>query len=94
MEDKSEIIKKIVDMLAPGSNLIGKATEPSAFDKLVHMLRGYGVERKPAVPETTAPTALAAKFKTLLDKRRSAYQGLGTQLTQRGLVSGEVFFVW
>ena len=83
VEDKSEIIKKIVDMLAPGSNLIRKATEPSAFDKLVHMLREHVVERKPAVPETTAPTALETKFKTFLDSGRRAYQGLGTQLIQR-----------
>ena len=83
VEDNSEIIKKIVDMLAPGSNLTRKATEPSAFDKLVHMLREHVVERKPAVPETTAPTELETKFKTFLDSGRRAYQGLGTRLIQR-----------
>ena len=34
VENNSEIIKKLVDMLAPGSNMTRKATEPSAFDKL------------------------------------------------------------
>ena len=41
------------------------------------------MERKPAVPETTAPTALETKFKTFLDSGRRTYQGLGTQLVQR-----------
>ena len=83
VEDNSEIIKKIVDVLAPGSNLTRKVTEPSAFDKLVHMLRERVVERKPAVPETTAPTELETKFKTFLDSGQRAYQGLGTRLIQR-----------
>ena len=43
MDHSSEILKKLVDMLAPGANMTRKATEPSALDKLVRLL-GYTVK--------------------------------------------------
>ena len=83
VENTNEIIKKLVDMLTPGSNTTRKATEPSAFDKLVHLLREQVVERKPAVPVTTAPTKLETKLKTFLDSGRMPYQGLWQRPVQR-----------
>ena len=83
VETTNEIIKKLVDMLTPGSNMTRKATEPSAFDKLVHLLREQVVERKPAVPVTTTPTKLATKLKTFLDSGRMPYQGFGQRPVQR-----------
>ena len=83
VDNSSEILKKLVDMLAPGSNMTRKAKEPSALDKLVHLLREQVVERKPAVPVTPAPTRWDTKFKTFLDNGRMPDQGLGQRPVQR-----------
>ena len=83
VENTNELIKKLVDMLTPGSNTTRKATEPSAFDKLVHLLREQVVERKPALPVTPEPTKLETKLQTLLDSGRMPYQGFGQRPVQR-----------
>ena len=83
VENTNELIKKLVDMLTPGSNTTRKATEPSAFDKLVHLLQEQFVERKPALPVMPEPTKLVTKLQTLLDSGRMPYQGFGQRPVQR-----------
>ena len=50
VDHSSMMLKKLVDMLAPGANMPRKATEPSALDKLVRLLRGHVVDKNPVVP--------------------------------------------
>ena len=83
VENTNELIKKLVDMLTPGSATIRKATEPSAFDKLVHLLREQVVDKKPALPVTPKPTKLETKLQTLLDSGRMPYQGFGQRPVRR-----------
>ena len=77
VENTNELIKKLVDMLTPDSATIRRATEPSAFDRLVHLLREQVVDKKPALPVTPKRTKLETKLQTLLDSGRMPYQGFG-----------------
>ena len=48
LDHSNMILKKLVDMLAPGANMPKKATEPLALDRLVRLLRSFlGVGRMP-----------------------------------------------
>ena len=83
VDHSSEILKKLVDMLAPGSNMTRKATEPSALDKLVRLLRGHVVDRTPAVPVPPALPSWDTRLKSFLDMGRMPDQGLGQRPVQR-----------
>ena len=52
VDHSSMILKKLVDMLAPGANMPRKATEPSALDRLVRLLRGHVVDKNPGCAAT------------------------------------------
>ena len=50
LDHSNMLLKKLVDMLAPGANMPKKATEQSALDRLVRLLRGHVVDKNPVVP--------------------------------------------
>ena len=83
VENTNELLNKLVDMLTPGANTTMKAPEPSAFDKLVHLLRENVAERKPALPATPEPTKFETKLQTFLNSRRMPYQGFRQRPVQR-----------
>ena len=83
VDHSSKILKKLVDMLAPGANMPRKATEPSALDKLVRLLRGHVVNQKPIVPVPPALPSWDTRLKSFLDVGRMPDQGLGQRPVQR-----------
>ena len=83
VDHRNEILKKLVDMLAPGANTTRKATEPSALDKLVRLLRVHIENKKPVVPVPPALPSWDTQLKSLLEVGRMPDQGLGQRPVQR-----------
>ena len=83
MENTNELLKKLVNMLTPGANTTMKAPEPSALDKLVHLLRGKVAERKPALPATQEPTKFETRLQSFLDSKRMPSQEFRQRPVQR-----------
>ena len=83
VDHRNEILKKLVDMLTPGDNTTGKATEPSALERLVRLLRVHIKNKKPVVPVQPALPSWNTRLKSLLEVGRMPDQGLGQGSVQR-----------
>ena len=83
LEDTNELLRKLVDMLSPGANTTMKAPELSTLDKLVHLLGGNVVERKPALPTTQEPTKFETRLQSFLDRKRMPNQEFRQRPVQR-----------
>ena len=83
VDHSNVMLKKLVDMLAPGANVPRKATEPSALDKLVRLLRGHIVDKNPVVPVPPVLPSWNTQLKSYLGVGRMSDQGLGQRPVQR-----------
>ena len=83
LDHSNMILKKLVDMLAPGANMPKKATEPSVLDRLVRLLRGHVVDKNPVVPVPPVLPSWNTRLKSFLGVGRMPDQGLGQRPVQR-----------
>ena len=74
VEDTNELIRKLVEMLTPGTKTTVKAPEPSVLDKFVQVLTDKVAARKPALPAPKEPTQLETKLHSFLENRRMPRQ--------------------
>ena len=83
VEDTNELLRKLVDMLTPGTNPTVKAPEPSVLDKLVQLLTEKVAARKPVLPVPKDPTKLETRLQTYLENRRMPNQEFRQRPVQR-----------
>ena len=83
VDHSNVMLKKLVEMLTPGANVPRKATEPSALDKLVRLLRGHMLDKSPVVPIPPVLPSWNTQLKSYLGVGRMSDQGLGQRPVQR-----------
>ena len=83
VEDTNELLRKLVEMLTPGTNTTVKAPEPSVLDKFVQVLTEKVAARKPALPAPKEPTKLETKLHSFLENRRMPSQEFRQRPVQR-----------
>ena len=83
VEDTNELLRKLVEMLTPGTNTTVKAPEPSVLDKFVQVLMEKVAAGKPALPAPNEPTKLETKLRRFLEKRRMPSQEFRQRPVQR-----------
>ena len=83
VEDTNELLRKLVEMLTPGTNTMVKAPEPSVLDKFVQVLTEKVAAGKPALPAPKEPTKLETKLRSFLENRRMPSQEFRQRPVQR-----------
>ena len=83
VDHSNVMLKKLVDMLAPGANVPKKTTEPSALDKLVRLLRGHIVDKNTVVPVPPVLPSWNTQLNSNLRVGRMPDRGLGQRPVQR-----------
>ena len=83
VEDTNELLRKLVEMLAPKATPTTRVPELAGLDKLAQLLTEKVVTRKPTLPMQTGPSKLETKLQDFLDGRRRAVQGFRQRPVQR-----------
>ena len=70
VDDSNELLRKLVEMLTPGTTSTARAPEPSVLDKLVQLLTEKAAARKPVSPAPAEPTKLETRLQTIFEGRQ------------------------